>query len=490
MLLLTSVFFGRAQADEAFGFLPEEEAELLKHRFEAFQSIPKEQRILFSRYEMRRMLSARRRRLATAEPKQLAGLLAKEKPVVAEVVLRVLPSLLAHAVQAALPGFRKPPVHKEPRAEVFSVVRWKLEEKLQNVAVHARFQFGDLLSLQVRELITLADRMGARVFATALAGLPGAERQHFLEALPPDQRMLAQKACEAAKERPLQAKDARRLLELHHAAQSPSVALRSAGIQRIVRACLAQSAEFASKMARRYEEGELGKLFARWIEEEKRKQMRAKAPPGDGGRADILEQLEFLAKRNFLERPLVLPQSVPVSKAPVKASAASGPGMGSARLAGPLALKPSPLGSEKLAKPTPSKLLHPGSRSGNVARLPRLPESRLPPRPRPADFPTASSKPRGGERLSSPPSSRAVGGERPSSLPSSLPSTLPSTPPASRGGRPPVQGPGGKGPTPRGPTLEKTVVRKRLPGDAQAPGREGNPTERRQSMGAKPARKG
>ena len=373
MLLLASVVFGGSGADEAFEFLPEEEAELLKHRSGAFRAIPKEQRIPFLVREMRRMLSMRRRRLATADPEHLAGLLAKEKPVVSEVILRALPSMLAHSVQAALPGFKATPLRKEPRAEVFSIVRWKLEEELQNSSVSTFFQFADLIGLQARELITICDRMGARVFATALMGLPIGERQSFLGGLPPDQRMLAQKACDATKTRHLQANDARRLLELYNAAADASTALRSAGARRVMRACFAESADFASKMARRHE-GELGKLLSRWFDEEKSRQIQ-----GDGGKADILEQLEFLAKRGFLERPLILskPKAVPVAqnaKVPETAKPASNMGVGSTRLAAPPSMKPSRLLPEKLPKPTLSKIVGPKEPVAAASRVSQSPK--------------------------------------------------------------------------------------------------------------------
>ena len=369
MLLLASVVFGRSQAAKAFEFLPEEEAALLKHRFEAFQSIPKEQRLLFSRHEMRCMLNARRRRLATAEPEHLAGLLSKEKPVVAEVVLRVLPAFLAQAVQAALPGFRETPLRREPRAEVLSVVRWKLEEKLQNLPQRTRFQFGQLAGLQTRELMTLCDRMGARVFATSLAGLPEPERQRFLEALPPDQKMLAQKACEAATERRLQTHEARRFLELYQATQNPSTALRSAGAQRVIRACLAESPEFASKIAQKHKD-ELGKLLSRWLEEEKDKPAR-----GDRGRADILEQLEFLAKRGFVERPLILnPKVVSPPKAPAPPKAVSSMGVSAARLPAPPSKLPGKPPAPK--PPVPSKVSTPQAKENVATRPERSPPSR------------------------------------------------------------------------------------------------------------------
>jgi len=377
MLLLASVVFGGAWADEAFQFLPEEEAELLKHRSGAFRAIPKEQRIPFLVQKMRRMLSMRRKRLATADPKHLAELLSKEKPVVAEVVLRTLPSALAHSVQAALPGFQETQMHREPRAEVLSIVRWKLEEKLQNASVSAHFRFEDVMGLQPGELITVCDRMGVRVFATALAGLPSGERQNFFDVLPPDQRMLAQKACEAAGTRHLQANDARRLLELYGAMESPSSAIRSAGARRIIKACLAESVDFASKMTRRYE-GELGKLLANWFEKEKEKKIRA-----DGGKEDLLEQLEFLAKRGFLERPFILPSpEVSIAQLPgqKRLAPSSSLGMASARLPAPPNIKPSRLSARKLPEPTPSKLVRPGSQRENVAAVsqPRSHPNRLP----------------------------------------------------------------------------------------------------------------
>jgi hypothetical protein len=101
----------------------------------------------------------------------------------------------------------------------------------------------------------------------------------------------------------LSEKDAKLVLELHRALENPSLGMRSAGIQRIARACIAQSPEFAQRMAERFGgQTELGRLFGQWLREEKGRPIKA-----DGGRIDIVEQLERLAQKNIVDRPMRLP---------------------------------------------------------------------------------------------------------------------------------------------------------------------------------------
>jgi hypothetical protein len=169
--------------------------------------------------------------------------------------------------------------------------------------------------------------MGARVLATAVAGLPDAERATFFGKLPPDQRALCQRAAEAGAARRLTEKDAKLVLEMHGAIENPSIGMRSAGVQRIVRASYAQSPDFAKSFAERHQ-GELGKLLNRWLKEEKGKPVK-----GDGGRLDIVEQLERLAQKGIVDRPMRLPPPVkapppvapPVLRPPPGAASPSNP---------------------------------------------------------------------------------------------------------------------------------------------------------------------
>lgn len=308
MLLLTSLAFGGSEAVEAYGHLEQNEEELLKHRAAGIVQIPREKRIPLLVQEIKRLVTQRRRQLGSAEPRRLAALLKKERPAMAEVVLNALPSDLANAVRAELGN--PPPLKllRDVKPDVLSIIRWKLEDALTSGAPQVgSFRFTDLITMQQRDILAVADRMGARVLATAVAGLSDDDRQAFLGKLPPDQRALASRAAEAGAARRLTEKDARLVLEMHGALESPSLGMRSAGVQRIVRACYAQSTEFAQAFSQRHQ-GELGKLLGRWLKEEKGKPIK-----GDGGRMDIVEQLERLAQKGIVDRPMRLP---PPLKAP------------------------------------------------------------------------------------------------------------------------------------------------------------------------------
>lgn len=302
MLLLTSLSINSTEAVPAYEYLPADEEELLRYRALALLEVPKERRIPVLVGEIKRLVTQRRRQLASADPRRLAAVLKGERPAMVEVVLRALPMDLAEAVRAALGRPRRTLLVREVKPEVLSIIRWKLEDALRQGAPQmGGFRFSDLLTLQQRELWVVADRMGARVLATAVAGLPEAERQELFAKLPPDQRALAQRAADAGGARRLCERDARLVLEMHGAIESPSSGMRSAGIQRIARACLAQSAQFAQRMIERYQ-GELGRMLERWVREE-----RSRAVKGDGGRLDIVEQLERLAQKGILDRPMRLP---------------------------------------------------------------------------------------------------------------------------------------------------------------------------------------
>lgn len=311
MLLLTSLAFGGSEAVEAYGHLAIEEEELLKHRAAALLQIPRDRRIPLLVQEIKRLVTQRRRQLASADPKRLAAVLKKERGALTEVVLSALPSDLADAARAELGGRPALKLKREVKPDILSILRWKLEEALNQGAPQVgTFRFTDLLLLQQRELLAVCDRMGARVLATAIAGLPDEARPEWLGKLPPDQRALAARAAEAGAGRRLTEKDARLVLDMHGALDNPSLGMRSAGAQRIARACVAQSPEFAQRMIERHQ-NEFGKLMQRWVREERGKPIR-----GDGGRLDIVEQIERLAQKGIVDRPMRLPP--PVRPPPAK----------------------------------------------------------------------------------------------------------------------------------------------------------------------------
>lgn len=303
MLLLTALAFGGSDAIGSFEHLSPEEEELLKHRAQGLLQIPRDKRIPLVIQEIKRLVMARRRQLANADPKRLAALLSKERGALVEVVLRALPSELADACRAELPPRPGVKLAREVRPDILSIVRWKLEEGLKQGAPQVgTFRFTDLLMMPQREIISICDRMGARVLATAVAGLSDADREAFVSKLAPDQRALANKAAEAGKARRLSEPDAKTVLEIHGALENPSNGMRSAGAQRVIRASVAQGAEFAQRLVERHLTGDIGKVLQRWLREEKNKPVK-----GDGGRLDIVEQMERLAQKGVIDRPLRLP---------------------------------------------------------------------------------------------------------------------------------------------------------------------------------------
>lgn len=367
MLLLTSLAFGGSEAVAAYEHLDQGEEELLKHRATGVLQIPRDKRIPLLVQEIKRLVTQRRRQLASADPKRLAVLLKKERSTVVEVVLGALASDLANAVRAEMGNPAPVKLLRDVKPEVLSIVRWKLEDALRSNAPQVgSFRFTDLSMMQQREILAVADRMGARVLATAVAGLNDEARTTFLTALPPDQRQLAARAAEAGASRRLTEKDAKLVLEMHGALENPSQGMRSAGVQRIVRACYAQSPEFAQRFAERHQ-GEIGKLLNRWLREEKGKPVK-----GDGGRLDIVEQLERLAQKGIVDRPMRLP---PPMKAPAPPPPMLRPPPGSASASNPAPRAPP--GTSSPSNPASRVLVAPPQRrnTGSSAQAAPLPQN-------------------------------------------------------------------------------------------------------------------
>ncbi|MCE9666631.1 hypothetical protein LY474_02295 [Myxococcus stipitatus] len=365
MLLLTAVTFGGQESVGAMEHLPSEEGELLRHRAQELLQIPRDTRIPALVQEIKRLVKDRRGQLWSADPERLATLLQRERGALMEIVLRALPAPLAESVRAHLPAGARVKLGREVRPQVLDIVRWKLEEALareSGASQDAGFKFSDVLQLQQRELLTMCDRLGARVLGPALAGLPEAEREGLLDLLPPDLKLLATKSVAANAPRKLPEEDARAQLELHDGLRNPASAIRSAGVQRLARACVAQSAEFAARMLEKYR-GEFGGLIAKWVREER---LRPTAR-GDGGRTDIVMDLERLASRGLITRPVRL-----ASPPPQRQSAVLPPPPGArkaaAREAAPApardgsAIRPAPVAAEGAGR-QPS-----GASDGSVVR--------------------------------------------------------------------------------------------------------------------------
>ena len=300
MMLLTAITFGGQEGVAALEHLPEEEAELLQHRAQEILQIPREKRIPLLVQEIKRLVKDRRGQLWSVDPERLARLLRRERLAVVEVVLRALPATMADAVRSHLPSTSKVRFTREVRPQVLDIVRWKLEELLaRESSPHVQFKFTDVLLLQTRELLTVCDRLGARVLGPALAGLPDEEREPAFAVLPPHMRQLATRAVSANAPRKLDAEDAKAQLEQYGGVQSLAAAIRGAGVHRLARACVAQSPEFAARLLEKHR-GELGQILVKWVREERSKPTTR----GDGGRTDIVTDLERLAARGLIERPV------------------------------------------------------------------------------------------------------------------------------------------------------------------------------------------
>ena len=86
------------------------------------------------------------------------------------------------------------------------------------------------------------------------------------------------------------------------AGDDPRHTVRRAGFRRLVRACLAESPEFASKLAERHRD-ELGRMLIASIRTER---AHGRARTGERLKVDVVAHLEQLAERGLVERPVRL----------------------------------------------------------------------------------------------------------------------------------------------------------------------------------------
>ncbi|MGE6762467.1 hypothetical protein ACQKGO_30935 [Corallococcus interemptor] len=374
MMLLTAVTFGGQESMAALEHLPDEEGALLRHRAQEILQIPREKRLPAVVQELKRLMKDRRGQLWTADPERLAALLQRERGALVEVTLRALPGNMAEAVRGHLPPSRVK-LTREVRPQILDIIRWKLEEALSREAAgqSAGFKFADVLNLQTRELLTVSDRLGARVLGPALAGLPEEELNGLMESLPPDLLQLASKSVAANAPRKLPEEDARAQINLHDGFTRLAGAIRSAGVQRLARACVAQSPEFAARMLEKHR-GEFGHLVAKWVREERSRPTAR----GDGGRTDIVMDLERLAVRGLIERPVRLtappprPSAVlpppPGARKPAAAAPAARPAAPGARPASPGARPSAPAPREGLRTTAPDPSRAPALRAPKSLR--------------------------------------------------------------------------------------------------------------------------
>jgi hypothetical protein len=271
-------------------------------------------------------VGSKRSSLWIADPAKLGEVLMGERGPLVDVLLRALPANLAAAIHEHLPT-RRAHAQREIKPQVLDVVREKLDEIVRrDLPKRKMFRFSDVKLLNTRELLCLCEWLGMKVLGPAVAGLPEAEQEALVAPLSPEFKEGVMAAVSASARRGLLPQDAAELIALHQEGGRSSRAesrdfslldaLRSAGAQRLVRACMAQSLEFAVGFLERHR-AELPSYFVKWFREEKGRTIQR----GDGGRAEIVVEMEILAERGWIEmpsRPPALPGSAPPSTAPAR----------------------------------------------------------------------------------------------------------------------------------------------------------------------------
>lgn len=302
MLLLTAVTFGGGEGVAALEHLGDDEVELLRERAAQLMEVPREKRIPFLVQEMKRLVVGRKGGdLRGADPEQVAQALRGERPALAEVILRALPAQLAEAVRNELPPARVK-LARELKPEILQVIRWHFEKRLERLTPRqASFLFADVLQLTAKDLLTFSDHLGADDLGPALAGVEASRREELLKALTAEQRTLAAKAATASAARKLPPEQAEAALA-EIAGDDPRHLVRRAGLRRLVRACLAESPEFASRLAERHRD-ELGRLLVAAIRSER---AVGRSRNAERLKVDVIARLEALCERGLVERPVRL----------------------------------------------------------------------------------------------------------------------------------------------------------------------------------------
>jgi hypothetical protein len=321
MLLLTAVTFGGAEGVAALAHLGEDELEILGERAARLMEVPREKRIPFLVQEMKRLVMGRKGGdLRGADPEQVVQALRGERPALAEVILRALPAQLAEGVRNELPPARVKLAHAV-KPEILQVIRWHFERRLQQLTPQqASFLFPDVLQLTAKDLLTLSDHLGADELGPALAGVEAPRREELLRTLTAEQRTLAAKASSASEARKLPVQEAAAALD-DLAGDDPRHLVRRGGLRRLVRACLAESPEFASRLAERHRD-ELGRLLVAAIRSER---AVGRSRHAERLKVEVVARMEALAQRGLMERPVRLTSPRQAMQARMGTEALGGP---------------------------------------------------------------------------------------------------------------------------------------------------------------------
>lgn len=194
-LLLTTMSFGGANADELLDFLPEDDANALRQKVHTLNEIPKEKRVPLMVRQLRKLFQFRATKgLEGVEPSWLIAGFRGESPRTVAIVLMHMPSSIARQIQSRLPEAVRNamPSRQELRViplEIVKLVRARFDNKFASMPTEHELEelrFVDLVLLTARELVTLVRKVGANELAVAFVAVGKRALAELLGRLPPE----------------------------------------------------------------------------------------------------------------------------------------------------------------------------------------------------------------------------------------------------------------------------------------------------------------
>lgn len=194
-LLLTTMSFGGANAEELLEFLPDDEMGPLREKIQTLNEIPKEKRIPLMVRQLRQLLQFRATKgLEGVEPSWLIAGFRGESPRTVAIVLMHMPSSITRQIQSRLPEAVRNamPTRQELRViplEIVKLVRARFDSKFASMPTEHELEevrFADVVLLTARELVTLVRKVGANELAVAFVAVGKRALAELLGRLPPE----------------------------------------------------------------------------------------------------------------------------------------------------------------------------------------------------------------------------------------------------------------------------------------------------------------
>jgi hypothetical protein len=308
-LLLTTMSFGGASAEELLDFLPDDDANALRQKVYTLSEIPKEKRVPLMVRQLRQLIQFRATKgLEGVEPSWLIAGFRGESPRTVAIVLMHMPSSIARQIQSRLPDAVRNamPSRQELRGiplEIVKLVRTRFNKFASMPTEHEleELRFVDLVLLTARELVTLVRKVGANELAVAFVAVGKRALAELLGRLPPEhaeELIAAVKRVTAADQIEFQEAQAflGRVMGNFH---NTDELFQKAGLYRLARSIAMEESVFVRQLSQRFPRAH-GRLLTDYLS--RVRQLEPEPPEKIFQLRDqVLEEVADLARRGKID---------------------------------------------------------------------------------------------------------------------------------------------------------------------------------------------